>query len=345
MSNQRLSDAIEEFGAYIKSAYAPGSAKQLRHTADRLLTEIGNIWVKNITPRHVDDFLVAMTTTGVSAATMNNHVSRLRVFFDFCRRRRWAPTMWDPVGHRRRLKGVPGKKLRIPADRFEELLDSADNLRDRVAWAVGLYLLLRRSEMMSLRVGDVHLDRGEVDVVVWKTAQRDVMPISTELDIELRNWLATYAEYMQQPLKAEWKLIPSRPAGSHNRRDPQTGRLLPWTGPLKLVPENAPTNLDLCLKRTLQRMGYEDMGGVGLHTLRRSGARARFDVLQEQGYDGALRQVAALLHHSTTANTENYLGLELDVKNRDEAIRGNIMYGVKPKAQPRRWLRAVEGGK
>lgn len=63
-----------------------------------------------------------------------------------------------------------------------------------------------------------------------------------------------------------------------------------------------------------------------MHTLRRSAARALFDRLATEGYDGALRLVQAMLHHAQSSTTEHYLGLTLDKKRRDDIIRGESMY-------------------
>ena len=64
----------------------------------------------------------------------------------------------------------------------------------------------------------------------------------------------------------------------------------------------------------------------GLHVLRRSSARARFDEMVNLGYDGALRRVSAWLHHSSVTITEIYLGLELDRAQRDEETKGKVMF-------------------
>ena len=62
--------------------------------------------------------------------------------------------------------------------------------------------------------------------------------------------------------------------------------------------------------------------------MRRSGARALFDQLVQDGYDGAIRTVQAMLHHTSVTTTEVYLGIHLDKKRRDEAIRGKVMFPV-----------------
>ncbi len=61
----------------------------------------------------------------------------------------------------------------------------------------------------------------------------------------------------------------------------------------------------------------------GAHTIRRAVARHFFDslVATDLGYDGALRTVSALLHHSNAATTETYLGLSSERQRRDNRLR------------------------
>ena len=75
----------------------------------------------------------------------------------------------------------------------------------------------------------------------------------------------------------------------------------------------------------LDRAGYP-IAKEGGHTLRRSGARAYYDELCEDGYDGALRRVQSMLDHSTTIVTEGYLGLGLDKEARNKALKGQPMF-------------------
>lgn len=64
----------------------------------------------------------------------------------------------------------------------------------------------------------------------------------------------------------------------------------------------------------------------GVHTLRRSGARALYDRLVSEGYDGAMRTVQSMLHHSSIQTTEHYLGIHLDKKRRDDVVRGKHLF-------------------
>lgn len=84
-------------------------------------------------------------------------------------------------------------------------------------------------------------------------------------------------------------------------------------------------NPHITVQRVLKRAGYPHFK-EGQHTLRRSGARAYFDALVEQGYDGALRRVQSMLGHAHANMTERYLGIDLDRKKRNDDLRGVSMF-------------------
>jgi integrase len=96
-------------------------------------------------------------------------------------------------------------------------------------------------------------------------------------------------------------------------------------GGLRLRPDSSPAKIHWAVHRALKTLGM-DSSKEGVHTLRRSAARARFDQLVSEGYDGALRQVQTLLHHANAKTTEVYLGIDIDVQARDDAIRGKRLF-------------------
>lgn len=329
--SQRLPDVIEEYER--SRLYSQGLGKNTmrneRSSLDRLLAEVGPVQVRHLTERHVDAFLAAMQARGHSAGTMNIHLQTLRNFFNFCTRRGYLKT--SPVEHRRKYRSVPRQRLRVPAEKFPALLENAGHPRDRILVATGLFLWLRSSEAVNLTVGDVNLSDGEITVRIYKTKQLDVMPISYEYDQELRRWLAFYAADLGEPLRPDMYLIPSK--SRPRDKDPVTGQFLSIPGEPHLRPYARMTNTALIVKNILTRSGYpvRDDGGrstmEGMHTLRRSGARARFDFLVSQGYDGAIKEVQAGLHHASVQTTERYIGIDLDAQRRYVNIKGNLLYG------------------
>ena len=156
------------------------------------------------------------------------------------------------------------------------------------------------------------------------------MPICEELDIELRRWLTHYGTEVGHELQDHYYLLPARVS---------SGLILNGRGKIHghhtfYQPTKPVGAMSRIVKPFLEELGVplETPGGKktyeGAHTIRRSGARALFDVLAaDGGYDHPMRVVQAMLHHSQMSTTETYLGLTADRRTRDEMLRGKRMYG------------------
>lgn len=329
----RLSEAIEAFLAFRKSnGIAVGTRRNEGHVLRRFLLVNGDLFVATLGDRHVDKHLQVASASRGDGALGIDHTT-LRAFFAWAVRGRYIAKQDDPMADRKAPKRTPVEKRRLEVGRFPEVLDAAgvSGARDRMVVALGLHLFLRGSEVKDLRYRDLRLDSGEMSVRIFKTKQIDVMPISAELDEELRRWLRYYAEECG-PIQQSWYLVPARKRGGgyYNKNTGKFGRS-PDAIPLNPVrPIHEPENIP---QRALERIGWElrDEDGAslreGVHTLRRSGARALFDQLRGEGYDGAMRTVQAMLHHKAISTTEGYIGMDLDRVHRNESIRGRRMYG------------------
>lgn len=331
----RVSDAIDE---YLDSSRSrgdrPNTLRSKRTALDRLLRDerCGNILLRTITGRHIDHVFETMHRDQLAARTVNTYRQVFTHFFTWCQTRRYIPLGATPLAGTRALKTMPRKRVTIPAARFGHLLDSAEesSKRDRVVVALGLYLFLRQSEIVSLTVGDIDLDDQRVDVTIHKTQDRDLMPVSTELDTELRSWLTFYANQVGV-LKPHYPLTPAKK--QPRWRGVGQGVLERTDGGVcQLNPARPLIQPHLAVQRALVRAGYpirDDDGKrnyEGIHTLRRSGARALYESLLDRGHDSAIREVQAMLHHKSVTMTEHYLGITADLKRRDENIRGKIMF-------------------
>jgi integrase len=122
---------------------------------------------------------------------------------------------------------------------------------------------------------------------------------------------------MGEYLDPSWYLIPSRrrvrmadgPDGKAQYR---------W----KISPEVPVSEPEQIVHRALERL---DLDGKqeGFHTIRRSVARVMFDTLVEEGgYDSAIRIVQSLLNHASSSMTERYLGVSAERNRRDDILRG-----------------------
>jgi integrase len=311
-----LSDAVDEFVKLRKTWAALNTLRQEERTLRFFLASVGNIKVSSIEARHTDTFFAARSAT-CAPSTLNVEISVVRRFLEHCRLRQYIAQ--NPLLGRRRLKTMPRNTLLIPSSEFPRLLDAASHPRDRIVVALGLYLFLRISEIQTLRLVDVHLDRAELDVEIHKTRGRDAMPIGAELDAELRRWLTYYAA--EVPLRGEYLLAPAKSA-------PLFGLMADHRSVVNqglLKPETQASNIYKIAQRSVGALGYPTRQEGG-HTLRRSGARALYDRLAKDGHDGAIRYVQAMLHHASVLMTEGYLGITLDRKKRDDLIKRRAMF-------------------
>ena len=130
---------------------------------------------------------------GRQAASSFNKV-RMRVagFLGFCQRRGWLTQ--DLLAEVRPRRVVQRERLRLSAQELRRLYETAENPRDRAMLAIACNTGLRASDLVALRIGDVDLDQGLLRVVARKTGRLDYLPITADLDSELRRWLTWYAE-------------------------------------------------------------------------------------------------------------------------------------------------------
>lgn len=268
--------------------------------------------VKNIDPSDISDVLDACLTTRQPSSVNAVHAT-LSGFFQWCRANQIISPDHNPMLGVRYKKVAVKERNRLRVDEFGAFLDAAPDPRHRMMSALGIYLFLRSSEAISLRIQDVDLTGGSIGVTIHKTNDFDRMPLSAELEVELRRWMTHYRNIMGT-LDLNWKLIPPvargfRDSDSYN----PTGKI---SKPEELI------------KRHLNAYGWEDTHWEGMHCLRRSGARAWFDTLVEIGTDGALRLVQTQLHHRSVTMTERYLGLTGDRINRDKRLKGQAMFPI-----------------
>src|SRR5512139_1642090 len=320
-----INTAIEQWHTYRERAgFAKNTVKSGKQALNAFMAITGNIQVRSLGPHHGEMFLTEMLSKGYSPATINLRLAMLSRFCQWCRDRRLMTGNQNPLATTRYQPVEDKPRRRVPVDDFPRLLDAADRPQTRILIALGLYLFNRASEATFLKVGDVDLDRGEIRVYQPKTKRWDMMPVCAELDAELRRWLTWYAQDQSSvgPLDPAWFLVPARRPFNPDRP--------PVAGP-QMNPERKMVNTSLAVHRALRAIGWSVIGEdmEGMHTLRRSGARALFEDLvarQERARDDALRIVSAMLHHKSVTQTETYLGLEADREKRDLLFKGRCMF-------------------
>lgn len=328
-----IDEAVEVYLQLRKAKFSHDTWVNDRSQLHRLARSMNGIQVGSITPERMEHFFLGPGGLAevMAPSSFNKVLSRVDTFFAFCRRRGWIKG--DPLGEVETITPTRRERLRLSPAELLRLLDVTTHPRDRALLAVACNTALRAGEIADLRLQDVDLDGGWLHVRITKSHLEDQMPISLELDRELRAWLSVYGEQMARPLPPNAYLFPGKTAGRW-RYEPNPAPGVPVYGASNVyvhgdlrpdVPVRKPAEI---VQRALRASGFEISAGEGLHTIRRSLARAYFEREAASGNDVALRATAALLHHSSTQVTEHYLGLNHEKVRRDRSLRGKPFLGA-----------------
>jgi integrase len=247
----------------------------------------------------------------MSEGAFNNQLGVLRAFLSWCH---VEPDLLDVVSQP--VKVRKRRKLRLSPDQIGELIHDAPDPWTRVVLALAVFTAGRSSELLSLTVGDVDLEAG---VIEWERHKirddSDYLPITSELADELERWFKHYEAEVGRLLSDHY-LIPRRT----------------WhAGGYVYHPEQRRgDNLHKVIKPELARVlrcPESDLKQQGVHTLRRSMARALYERLRAENEGDPLGVVQALLGHSQRSMTEQYIGVESGREQRDSLLRGRSMFG------------------
>jgi integrase len=311
----RLSEALAEY-EIVRSTHLAKTTLQNDHSVlTRFIKGVGDPQAHLLTDRAVELYF-AGEATRQAASSFNKVRTRVNGFMQFLQRRGWLGS--NPLEEVRTRRVIKRERLRLSAEEIAQMITEAIRPRDRIFLAAAVNLGLRASDLTNLRIGDVDLDNGTIHILVQKTGREDQMPITAELDAELRTWLALYSEQVA----AQRVMFPDR-----DYELTVESYLLPpywqegYDGASHLSPNRRMTHPARIVQDALERLGYPTKG-EGVHTIRRSTARLLFEHASAEGHDGALRVAAALLGHKSTVTTEGYLGINADRIKRDALLRG-----------------------
>ena len=281
--------------------------------------------IGNVTPLQVERwFATECAMTNKKESSYNKARQRVGLFLRYCARHGWVRL--DLLQDVRKKDEPKVERVRLDPDAMLRLLDVVSDPLERGLIACAINTGLRAGEITRIKIKDVDLNLGEIYVFRSKTKGDDRIPITARLDQELRRWMTSYSrELGEVTLVNEMLLFPARHAprlaGGNEPGEPRIMRL----GALQ--PYRANGHPARIIQRALPKVGITVTFQEGLHTVRRSTARALFEYISansgQPGYDSALRVTASFLGHASTATTELYLGLSGDRRKRDEILRGN----------------------
>lgn len=233
-------------------------------------------------------------------------------------------------------------KYYIPVSDFSRALDISGERHpeDRAVMALALYTLARRSEISTLSLADIDMTGRTIKIYRQKRKRWTEMAMTPELYAELDSWLSWYAHHTGQAGvhfmladHPDWKVIPRLIADwLLDERGKFSGSAVSH----EIDPANSPSHLERVVKRVLDVTGAQTVDGrqvrhlgEGMHTIRRSGARAMLDYLSNVlGQDRALLRVATMLDHEDPKQTLIYIGLDLEREALNNWLSTNSMYGT-----------------
>lgn len=337
MARASLAEAIAQFHDHREACdLAAGTRRRDRYVLKRFAEINGArtpMW--NIGKPHVNAYLADAKERRPRSMHLDH--ATLKKFFEFCREEHLMRYDSNPMWGLKPPKLAPRDRQIVPARDFDRLLDAAEHPQARILIAIGLNLMLRQSEIITLRVKDWDDQASKLAVELHKIDDRDKAPVRRRLDREMRSWLTYYTRECGQ-LQPHWYLVPAK-WGPRPTNDPVTG----WWDhvnsiPGRLRPTSPMTKPEEIVQRALVRIGFQvrdpETGKSlyeGEHTLRRSGARALFEELKSLGVPDPLEVVQHMLNHKTRSQTEHYLNRRVSREVRDRIMLGiDDHYPVSP---------------
>ena len=328
MARLRLSEACARYAAHCQARKHAASSIRTKLNALGMFRKVtGDLLLDSITGRHVD---LVFNSYNWAPTTRNSRVGIYKAFFSWCRGSRYMNPMNDPMIGWRQAEPPQVARLRIAHAEWPRLFEACQHPQERIVVATGLYLFLRASEQRALKVSDVDFQNNRITVWRPKTKKTQLMPMSSELLEEMRAWFTFISA--SNNIQPDHYLICGR--NRDMRHDPLTYAWVAGTGTLD--PTRPLAYPHRVVQRVMTRAGFPVEKGQGEHTLRRSGARAYFDHLVSESYDGALRQVQTMLGHKHSRMTEVYLGIDLDNKKVMDSLAGKPMFTAAENVTPLR---------
>jgi integrase len=159
----------------------------------RVKPELGSMRLSDVTRNEIQDLVDRLVAEGWNASTVVVTIASLRVIYKRALAR--GEVAVNPVVGVQ-MPAVRGGRNRIATPiECSELLDALP-ARDRPLWATAMYAGLRRGELMALRIEDIDLDRGVINVRRgWDTLEGEITTKSgRERTVPINRTLRGYLE-------------------------------------------------------------------------------------------------------------------------------------------------------
>lgn len=273
------------------------------YTLEALARAMEGQFASAMTARHCEAAMKALRgekpdgTQARSDVSLNTDRYNLKLFVEWLHDNKMLSPWERPAAGLDNVPTDPYAKpitsLILTKDQADRCLDvaAAVHPRDRMIIALGLYAMMRESELIDLQWGHVNLAEGFIEFP--RDKQRGAfhrVPISKALRPELEKWKA-WVEERHGEIQPTDYVIPARRA---------MGRGAKLNPSFPVIPERQCSRITPLVKEFFRAVGFEARH-AGVHTLRRTGACHLFDATRD------IKQVQRMLGHKTQKITEIYL--------------------------------------
>ncbi len=178
-----LSEFTSEYLDWAKENRSRETYVKARHTLNRLKEVVGDVFIQNLSKRHLDEYVSYLLSCGLSRVTVNVHIRTLKAAFS--KAVEWEYLKQNP------FKGYKLLKVQQKPPRFllPNQVKQVEAVIDKEEWLFIFRLLvytgMRIGEAVRLNWKDIDLERGIITVKKTKNFQSRVIPIHPKLKQEL----------------------------------------------------------------------------------------------------------------------------------------------------------------
>lgn len=179
----RLSEFIEEYLDWARENRSDETYKKARYVLHKLKDHTGNIYVKSLTKKHLDEYVSSLLAQDISRTTINIHIRTIKSAIT--KAVEWEYVSKHPFDGYKQLKihQKPPRFL-LPGD-IAKVEKAIDNELWLFIFRLFIYTGMRLGEIHRLQWKHIDLNRNIIKVEKTKTFQSRIIPIHPRLRAEL----------------------------------------------------------------------------------------------------------------------------------------------------------------
>ncbi|WP_457681072.1 tyrosine-type recombinase/integrase [Thermovibrio sp.] len=180
-----LSEFTNDYLDWAVENLAPATYRKRAYILRNFRELIGDLYVQDLSTRHLDDYVRQVLATGASRTTTNTHIRHLKAVFT--KAVEWELLKENPFRKYKLLKVQQKPPAFLLPGQVDKVLKVIDEPEWRFVFKLFVYTGMRLSEVANLQWRDIDLHRGVITVRKAKNYQTRVIPIHPKLKEELES--------------------------------------------------------------------------------------------------------------------------------------------------------------